>query len=175
MTCTIFSNYLKKMWNTEPVRGNDVFIWWAAIQNTVSPDNNPVPYQSTDWLFYGWRPTCTKWGMTDTHPPLINIYMWIMRLNFLVFAGGSATCFAARSAGYYFTWNLMSAEFIRGSAFPANAGILLAANSLFSQCPLSETCCICHVFSEAPGIQSVEMDMIFVLGSEAAGFLGHVL
>lgn len=48
----------------------------------------------------------------------------------------------------------MSAEFIRGGGFPANAGILFAANGLFFQCPRLETCCICHVFSEAPGIQS---------------------
>lgn len=108
----------------------------------------------------------------QTHPPLINIYMWIMGLNFAfrVFAGGSATRVAARSAGYYFIGNL-SAEFIRGSRFPANAGILFAAVGLFLQCPRVETCCICHVLSEAFG----EMDMIFLLGSETAGFLERVL
>lgn len=26
---------------------------------------NQLPYKSPDWLFYGWRLTCTKWGMTD--------------------------------------------------------------------------------------------------------------
>lgn len=66
----------------------------------------------------------------------------------------------------------MSAEFIRSNGFPANAGILSAANGLFFQCPRLEACRICHVTRDSIG---GEMDMISVLGSETAGFLEYVL
>lgn len=60
-------------------------------------------------------------------PPLINIYMWMMRLNSAspVCTGALATRVAAQCTGHYFIWDLMSAEFIRGSRFPVDGRILL--------------------------------------------------
>lgn len=171
MTCTIFSTYLKKLWKTEPVRGNDIFIWWAAIQNTVSPDNNPVPYQSTDWLFYGWRPTFTKWGMTDKiilHLLISTCGLWGWNLLSWSLLEARLQVLQHGAQAIILYKNLMSAEFISGSGLPANAGILLPAN-LFPVSPLRNVLYMSCAFRGTWDSIWGEMD------SETAGFLEYVL
>lgn len=155
-----FSVFIYKMGVTESVRGNYVFIWeneqWAAVKNAASLDKNPVP-PPDNWLIVLWMKTdIHKMGNDRWTPPLINIYMWMMRLNSAspVCTGALATRVAAQCTGHYFIWDLMSAEFIRGSRFPVDGRILFAANgfSLLHIC--WETCRICHVFVETPGIQT---------------------
>lgn len=118
-----------------------------------------------NWLIVLWVKTdIHKMGNDrQTHPPLINIYMWMMRLNFasLGCAEALATHVAAQHAGHYFIWHLMSAEFIRSCRFPVDGRILFAANGFSLMHLRWETCRICHMFVEAPGIQTERNGLYF--------------
>lgn len=108
-----------------------------------------------------------------THPPLINIYMWMMRLNFAspVCAGASAT----RVAGHYFIWDLMRAEFIRDCWFPLDDRILFAAVGFSSAASLLRNMpymsCVCGGTWESNG---EKWTLFLVPRNETAGFWEYV-
>lgn len=160
MTCTIFSIYLKK-WGL-PSQWGEIRCLSEGMNNEqplkMLPRRTKTQCPIVNWLIVLWMKTDMHKMGNDrrTHPPLINIYMWIMRLNFAspVCAGAFATRVAVQRAGHYFIWNPMSAEFIRGSRFPVDARILFALNGFSLMHLRWETCHRCCVFVEAPGTQS---------------------
>lgn len=73
VSAAVWGNYVLIWWNE----------WWAAIKkNTATPRMKASGLQAT-WLIVSWmRADVHKLGNDRwTHPPLINICNWIMRLN----------------------------------------------------------------------------------------------
>lgn len=124
---------------------------------------------TVNWLIVLWMKTDMHKMGNDRQmsPPLINIYMWMMRLNFAspVCAGASATRVAAQRTGHYFIWDLMSAEFIRA------AGFLWMADSFLQQ--MGSPCCIVAE-KHALYVTCLWRHLGFELENEIAGLLEYV-